>query len=202
MPDLSIEQQYPDQIICGIDEVGRGPLAGPVMAAAVILPKNVNEIAEFNILNDSKKLSAKKRELLFAVINKQCHIGIGEASVAEIDQINILQATMLAMKRAYEALPIKASVALIDGNKAPELSCITHTVIKGDSLSLSIAAASVIAKVTRDRLMKKLEEEYPYYGWSKNAGYGTQLHINALNTHGVSEHHRKSFSPVAKLYKK
>ncbi len=199
MPDLSIEQKYPGQIICGIDEVGRGPLAGPVTAAAVILPTNLLDIPQLSLLNDSKKLTAKRREILFDVIQNHCQVGIGEASVAEIDELNILQSSLLAMKRAYEALPLKSTVALVDGNRAPDLPCTIQTVIKGDSLSSSIAAASIIAKVTRDRLMEKLGQDYPYYGWSKNAGYATKIHIEALKTHGATSHHRHSFAPVAKV---
>lgn len=201
MPDLSIEKQYSGHIICGIDEVGRGPLAGPVMAAAVILPDNVLDIPELALLNDSKKLTAKRREALFPAIQTHCQFGIGQASVKEIDQINILQASLLAMARAYEALPTQATVALIDGNKTPNLSCTMQTVVKGDNVSLSIAAASIIAKVTRDRLMEELGKEYLAYGWSGNAGYGTKTHMEALQTHGATIHHRTSFAPVARAIK-
>lgn len=198
MPDLSIEKNY-SGTICGIDEVGRGPLAGPVTAAAVILPDHILDIPELALLNDSKKLTPKRREALYTSIIEQCHYGIGHASVEEIDEINILQASLLAMRRAYNALPIKADVALIDGNKAPELPCTTQTVIKGDNISSSIAAASIIAKVTRDRIMEELAKDFPHYGWSKNAGYGTKIHMEALQNHGATKHHRRSFAPITKI---
>lgn len=201
MPDLSIEQQY-SGIICGIDEVGRGPLAGPVTAAAVILPDHVLDIPELALLNDSKKLTAKRREMLFEVIKNHCQFGIGQASVEEIDEINILQASLLAMHRAFDNLPTRPDVALIDGNKTPDLPCTMQAVVKGDSISSSIAAASIIAKVTRDRLMEKLGKEYPHYGWSRNAGYGTKIHMEALETHGVTIHHRRSFAPVTRALNK
>jgi len=185
------------QIICGIDEVGRGPLAGPVMAAAVILPKRLPKF--FKEVTDSKKLTAIKREALFQPIMEYCQVGIGEASVEEIDIHNILQATFIAMGRAYDALPVRAHKAFIDGNRAPKLDCEMELVIGGDSKVKSIAAASIIAKVTRDRLMKKLCEEFPGYSWSTNAGYGTKCHYKGLNEFGPTIHHRKSFAPVRAL---
>lgn len=185
-------------IICGIDEVGRGPLAGPVMAAAVILPDTLPDF--FKTVTDSKKLTTAKREALFQPILDCCQVGLGEASVEEIDQINILQATFLAMQRAFDALPVRPTRAMVDGNRAPKLNCMDiQTVIGGDALVPAIAAASIIAKVTRDRLMKQLCDEFPGYNWSGNAGYGTKDHMNGLNTLGPTIHHRKSFAPVKAL---
>ena len=185
-------------IICGIDEVGRGPLAGPVMAAAVILPEKLPSF--FEQVTDSKKLTMAKREALFQPIMDHCQVGLGEASVEEIDTLNILQATMLAMTRAYQALPVKPHKALIDGNRAPNgIDCLTETVIGGDALVPAIGAASIIAKVTRDRLMKRLCEEFPGYNWSSNAGYGTKCHQKGLAELGPTIHHRRSFAPIKKL---
>lgn len=176
--------------VCGVDEAGRGPLAGPVYAAAVILPQNLM----IDGINDSKKLSEKKRELLYDEIIKNARaFSIASASETEIDDINILNATFLAMKRAIEGLNLKPDLALIDGNRAPKLDIPTKTIIKGDSLSASIAAASILAKVTRDRLMVKLSNEYPQYGFEKHKGYGTKLHVEALKKYGPSIIHRKSF---------
>jgi len=198
MPDLSLEQAC-QGVVCGIDEVGRGPLAGPVVAAAVILPANLHPrlLAE---LNDSKKLSAKKREALFQLILETAQVGLGRAEVAEIDSLNILKATFLAMTRAVEALGRPVDVALVDGNQRPPLPIADiRTVVKGDSKSLSIAAASVVAKVTRDREMSQLSQAFPGYGWEKNAGYGTAQHMTALRAQGVTIHHRQSFAPVNDL---
>ena len=178
------------EIICGVDEAGRGPLAGPVCAAAVILPPN----AEIPGLNDSKKLSDKKRRELFPVIKEQAiAYGIGLASHYEIDEINILQATYLAMERALAQLTVKPDIALIDGNRAKDFGLPVRTVVKGDSLSMNIAAASILAKVTRDDLMQELAEKYPQYGFEVHKGYGTKAHYEALRAHGASEIHRKSF---------
>ena len=182
--------------VAGVDEVGRGPLAGPVVAAAVILsPDSIPKG-----LNDSKKLSEKKRELLHDQIYAQAvAVSVAEASVAEIDDINILEASMLAMRRAVAGLAVPADAALVDGNRAPGLAIPTRTVIKGDGRSLSIAAASIVAKVFRDRLMKKLGEEHPDYGWASNAGYGVAKHLAALRLVGVSPHHRKTFAPIRQI---
>ena len=179
------------RILCGVDEAGRGPLAGDVYAAAVIFDENT--IIEG--INDSKKLSEKKRELLFDVITgKAMAYCIAAASVDEIEQINILNAAMLAMKRAVEGLEIKPELVLIDGNKSPELDGVdTQTVVKGDAKSQSIAAASILAKVARDRYMKALDEEYPQYRFSKHKGYGTKLHYEMIEKFGVSPVHRPSF---------
>lgn len=176
--------------VCGVDEAGRGPLAGPVCAAAVILPKNII----IDGVNDSKKLSEKKREVLFDVIcEKSLAYSIAWASVEEIEEINILNAAMLAMKRAIEGLSIKADFALIDGNKAPKLDIPAFPLVKGDALSMSIASASILAKVSRDRLMYKYDEQYPVYGFGKHKGYGTKQHTQALKEFGPCEIHRPSF---------
>lgn len=194
MPDFSIESEYSGQI-AGVDEAGCGPWAGPVVAAAVILDtKNMPQG-----LNDSKKLSAKRREALFQPIIDSSQVGVGVVDVHEIDQMNILQAAKYAMQLAIKNLSIVPDIALIDGNRAVELPCQSRLIVKGDSISLSIAAASIIAKVTRDRIMQALAEEFPDYGWEKNAGYGTAQHQAALAQHGVTQHHRKSFAPIRKL---
>lgn len=198
MPDLSREAALAG-IVAGIDEVGRGPLAGPVVAAAVIIdPASFPpELSEH--LNDSKKLSTRKREHLAALVTAHCRFAIGEASVAEIDRLNILKATFLAMRRAVDGLGQAIDHALVDGNRPPPLPCTVHCVIGGDGKSLSIAAASVVAKVYRDRLMVELDHAFPGYGWARNAGYGTSAHLDALRRLGPTMHHRKSFSPVAQL---
>ena len=176
--------------ICGVDEAGRGPLAGPVCAAAVILPPHL----EIPGLDDSKKLSDKRRRELFPVIKEQAiAYGIGLANHEEIDQINILQATFLAMRRALEQLNGKAEFALIDGNRETDFGLPVKTVVKGDSLSANIAAASVLAKVTRDDIMEAMAEEYPQYGFEIHKGYGTKAHYEALRNHGPSPIHRMSF---------
>jgi len=176
--------------ICGIDEAGRGPLAGPVFAAAVILPPG----AEIEGLNDSKKLSAKKREALFDVITETAvGYGIGFADEKEIDAVNILQATFLAMARAAAALPVGADYALVDGNRMPPLPVPGETIIKGDGLSASIAAASILAKVSRDRVMEEIDRLYPEYQFAKHKGYGTALHRELLLRYGPSPVHRQSF---------
>lgn len=191
--DTAVRNDYP--IICGVDEAGRGPLAGDVYAAAVIL----NNETLINYLNDSKKISEKRRELLYdEIIEKADAYCIATASVEEIDSINILQATMLAMKRAVEGLKITPDIALIDGNKTPELNIESRYVIKGDATSASISAASVLAKVARDRYMKKLAEKYPQYEFDKHKGYGTKLHYEKLAEFGISAVHRKTF--LKKLY--
>ncbi len=179
--------------ICGVDEVGRGPLAGPVVAAAVILDRARIPRG----LNDSKQLSEEDREELYPrIMEMAVAVGVGEASVEEIDLVNIRQATHLAMARAVRALTIPAQFALVDGNDAPALPCKCDTLIKGDSRSVSIAAASIIAKVTRDRLMALLHDNHPVYGWRQNKGYGTPEHLTGLKAHGITVHHRRSFSPV------
>ena len=183
---------YSDAVtyICGVDEAGRGPLAGPVCAAAVILPRDL----EIPGLTDSKKLTDKKRRELFPIIKEQAiAYGIGFASEQEIDEINILQATFLAMQRAIDQLEGKADLALIDGNRQKDFGLPAVTVVKGDSLSASIAAASILAKVTRDDLMLEMAETYPDYGFEIHKGYGTKAHYEALRKHGASPIHRQSF---------
>jgi len=203
MPDFAHEIRFgrlDGKVICGVDEVGRGPLAGPVVAAAAILPQDFPAALQDGI-KDSKKMSAKAREDVFGPLMESCHYAIAEASVAEIDTLNILWASMLAMERAVGLLQSlsavkKIHVALVDGNRAPKINCTAHPIVKGDDKSLSIAAASIIAKVHRDRLMKKLAEEFHLYGWEHNAGYGTSQHLGALTQHGVTVWHRASFAPV------
>lgn len=176
--------------VCGIDEAGRGPLAGPVCAAAVILPPD----CDIPGLNDSKKLSEKKREALFPVIQeKALAFGIGWATAEEIDRVNILQATFLAMARAVEALPAPADYALVDGNRMPPLPIPGETIVKGDATSASIAAASILAKVSRDRLLRRLDEEHPEYGFAKHKGYGIKAHYEAIRKYGLLPEHRRSF---------
>ena len=195
-PDYSFEKACNKFPVCGIDEAGRGPWAGPVVASAVIL--NPADIPEG--LNDSKKLTAKRRDALFDVINAAAQVGVGIATVQEIDEVNILQATFLAMRRAVEALPQSPSYALIDGNKIPpHLMCEAEAIVRGDGRSVSIAAASIIAKVTRDRIMVTLAQQFPGYGWERNAGYGVKAHQEGLNRLGVTPHHRVSFKPVHKM---
>ena len=178
------------KVICGVDEAGRGPLAGPVCAAAVILPKGL----EIPGLTDSKKLTDKKRRELFPIIKEQAiAYGIGLASHEEIDEINILQATYLAMERALAQLTVKPDIAMIDGNRAKDFGLPVRTVVKGDSLSMNIAAASILAKVTRDDLMLEMAEKYPEYGFEVHKGYGTKAHYEALRQHGASKIHRKTF---------
>lgn len=185
----AMEKGY--QAICGIDEAGRGPLAGPVFAAAVILPQGLI----IDGLNDSKKISEKKREELFDVIQKEAvSYSVAFATEQEIDQINILQATFLAMRRACEGLHISADFALVDGNRMPNLGNIAGaTIIKGDAQSASIAAASILAKVSRDRVMLELDQIYPVYQFAKHKGYGTELHRELLLEHGMCPVHRRSF---------
>ena len=185
-----IEDSLDLNVICGVDEAGRGPLAGPVCAAAVILPEHL----QIPGLNDSKKLTDKKRRELFPDIQQQAiAYGIGLASEAEIDEINILQATFLAMRRALEQLTVLPEIALIDGNRETDFGLPVKTVVKGDSLSANIAAASVLAKVTRDNIMVELAQQYPEYGFEIHKGYGTKAHYEALRTYGPSPIHRRSF---------
>lgn len=195
MPDYLFEAAVPYPV-CGIDEAGRGPWAGPVVAAAVILdPAAIPEG-----LDDSKRLNAKRREALCSAIFQCAIVGVGEASVEEIDQINILQASFLAMQRAVDALAQRPEYALIDGNRVPpDLPCPAQAIIGGDGRALSIAAASIVAKVTRDRRMVALSQQFPGYAWEKNMGYGTRAHIDGLERHGVTLHHRRSFRPIHKM---
>lgn len=191
--DTELRKEYP--VICGVDEAGRGPLAGDVYAAAVIL----NDSVLIDYLNDSKKISEKRRELLYdEVIAKADAYCVATASVQEIDELNILQATMLAMRRAVNGLGVNPDLALIDGNRLPQLNCKSQFVIHGDAVSASIAAASILAKVSRDRYMRELDEKYPEYCFSQHKGYGTKLHYEKIAEFGISEVHRKTF--LKKLY--
>lgn len=180
-------------IVCGVDEAGRGPLAGPVFAAAVVLdPQN-----PIMGLKDSKKLSAKRRNVLFdAILAQSKAYAIAFATVEEIDTLNILRATMLAMQRAVNALPIVPHLALIDGDRGPSLPCCAKYIIKGDVTEPAISAASILAKVSRDRALIELDRFFPYYGFAKHVGYGTRMHLAALAEYGPCPHHRKSFAPV------
>lgn len=198
MPDLSLELAL-NGAVAGIDEVGRGPLAGPVVAAAVIIDPATLPADLASQLDDSKKLSAAKRQRLDPLIRAHCRFAIGEASVAEIDRLNILKATFLAMRRAVDGLGMQIDHALVDGNRPPPLPCPVTCVVGGDGKSLSIAAASVVAKEYRDRLMRDLDGEFPGYGWARNAGYGTKAHLDALRRLGPSPHHRLSFAPLAQF---
>jgi len=200
LPDLSLETEAgaPAILVAGVDEAGRGPLAGPVVSAAVVLPANGLPPDIAGSIDDSKALTARRRETAMPAILGCCAVGIGTASVAEIDRLNVLQATFLSMRRALDALPDLPAVALIDGNRLPKtLPCTGRAIVRGDSRSLSIAAASIVAKVTRDRIMAKLSKRHPGYGWDRNAGYGTAEHMMALQELGVSPHHRRSFAPVS-----
>jgi len=195
LPSFSRERKI-EGPVAGIDEAGRGPLAGPVYAAAVILdparlPRGVD---------DSKAMTAEAREKAFdKIMERALAVGIGVADVAEIDEINILQATMLAMQRAMERLSIAPVRALVDGNRAPVLACPADAIVDGDAKSMSIAAASIIAKVSRDRVMCALDAEHPGYSWARNKGYGTADHLTALGLLGPTVHHRRSFAPIAQL---
>ena len=194
MPDFEYEKAAAKsgfKCICGVDEAGRGPLAGPVCAAAVILPEN----CDIEGLNDSKKLSEKKREQLFDIIKeKAVAYSVAFGSLEEIEELNILEATYLAMNRAIEALSVKADFALIDGNRVPKnIKIPCETIVKGDSKSMSVAAASVLAKVTRDRLLLEYDEKYPLYNFKKHKGYGTKEHTDLIKLYGPCEIHRLSF---------
>ncbi len=227
MPDFSLENAT-DGPVCGIDEVGRGPLAGPVVAACVYIPEDKYDLDFIGGIKDSKALTKKKREEVFPLIREHCVFGIAEIPPQDIDEINILQASLKAMERAFQSMflpfspspsPLRGSslspmgrgwpneertgegvdniTALIDGHIAPpNMPCPVQTIIKGDTLSISIAAASILAKVTRDQLMTELHAQHPHYGWETNAGYGTKEHVEAIARHGITDHHRKSFAPV------
>ena len=186
----------PAGLIAGVDEAGRGPLAGPVVAAAVIL----DDLNPIKGLADSKKLTALKRDKLYDEIRaKALCCSIAEASVEEIDALNILQATMLAMRRAVEGLRLKPNKVLVDGNRLPVLDVLAEAIVKGDSKVQAISAASILAKVTRDRWCEQIDHDYPEYGFAKHKGYGTEAHMQALKKHGATPWHRKSFAPVAEV---
>jgi len=195
-PSFAFEDEYTG-IVCGLDEVGRGPLAGPVVAAAVIIRRDVMPKKILREINDSKKIPEAKRAILWEQIHEYAEVSIAECSVGEIDTINILQASLRAMGLALAGLKTKPDFALVDGNQSPALPCPVKTIVGGDGLSFSIAAASIVAKHYRDNLMIKIANDFPHYGWETNAGYGTAHHLQALEKHGVTPHHRRSFAPVA-----
>ncbi|MCX7343718.1 MAG: ribonuclease HII [Proteobacteria bacterium] len=199
MPDFSFEQNCHYERVAGVDEAGCGPWAGPVVASAVTFFEYDEKL--WMNLNDSKKLSKTRREQCYDDItnSKKLNYSVGMASVQEIDQLNIAKATCLAMERAILALCEKPDYVLIDGIRKPQIDIPVKLIIKGDSISLSIAAASIVAKVTRDRMMTEIGEMHPEYGWAKNAGYGTSFHQQALQCYGVTSHHRASFAPIRKL---
>ena len=199
-PDMLAEQQAHEDgfaTVAGIDEAGRGPLAGPVVAAAVILPDGY----ELAGLNDSKQLSSKRRETLYAALMQDPRVkkSVAQASVEEIDRLNILRATHLAMARAAQALTPLPQMCIIDGLPVPNFPLPARNLVKGDARCLSIAAASILAKVTRDHIMQELDAQFPAYGFARNAGYGTREHLEAIRTHGITVHHRRSFAPVAQM---
>ena len=199
MPGFAHELRILAQVeglVCGVDEAGRGPLAGPVIAAAVIFDRKRIPRG----LDDSKKLTSATREKLYdRIVERAVAWGVGEATVDEIDLVNIRQATHMAMARAVRALVPAPVFALVDGNDPPPLPCPCETIIRGDGISASIAAASIIAKVTRDRMMLALHEQFPVYCWDRNKGYGTEDHLHALAVHGCTAHHRRSFAPIHKV---
>lgn len=199
MPHFMHESRHGGRV-AGVDEVGRGPLAGPVLAAAVVFSRRVPRRLAC-LINDSKALTAAQREAAFAALcaHEHVEIGVGAASVGEIVRLNILHAAMLAMRRAVARLPSLPDLALIDGNRAPPLECRVECVVGGDAESLSIAAASIIAKVLRDRAMTRLHARFPQYGWHENAGYATAAHRRALAEHGPCHHHRPTFGSVRQL---
>lgn len=201
-PDFTFEDQH-QGIVCGIDEAGRGPLAGPVVAAAVVLRRPEIPSSILSQINDSKALTAEIRAFLYSKIFEFAYVSVAESSVEEIDRINILQASLLAMKKAHAKLRRQMQeppiVALVDGNQKPKLGRIRiETIVQGDARSFSIAAASIIAKHHRDQVMRKFARKFPHYGWETNAGYGTPEHLKALEIHGVTPLHRRSFAPVSK----
>ncbi len=201
MPDFSLEEAA-GGLVAGVDEAGRGPWAGPVVAGAAILDRTSLSGVLRRGLDDSKKLKRSRREELFEALEAEARIGIGAAEVVEIDSLNILRASLLAMARAVGDLGVVPELALVDGNQQPNLPCPVVCDVKGDGRSLSIAAASIVAKVTRDRIMADLARAHPGYGWERNSGYGTAEHQAALRRLGVTPHHRRSFAPVIKIFVK
>lgn len=203
MPDYMLEMEH-GGLVAGVDEVGRGPLAGPVVAATVAFKEMPSPELSI-LLDDSKKLTARRREKAYDALRQsgEAFWAFGAASVEEIDRLNVGQACHLAMARAVERLAVKMGrwpdLALVDGNRAPQLPCSVQTVVGGDGISLSIAAASILAKVLRDRMMTRLATRYPGYAWERNAGYGTAAHMTGLTTEGVTLHHRRAFAPIRRL---
>ena len=203
--NFNIEKKSGD-IVVGIDEVGRGPLAGPVVAVAVYIKRSLwknflERYPEIIKINDSKKISKKIREKLYKILINIIQFGVGAASVKEIEEKNILQASLIAMERAYISLKINADFVLVDGINTPKIKANVKAVKNGDNKSISIASASIIAKVIRDNLMKKLSCKYPEFFWNENSGYGTKLHIDKIKLLGITPHHRKSFKPITKMIK-
>jgi len=203
--NFDIEENF-GNIVVGIDEVGRGPLAGPVVAVAVYIKRSLwknflKKYPKIIKINDSKKISKKIREELYNILINIIPFGVGAASVKEIEEKNILQASLIAMERAYTSLKISADFVLVDGINAPKIKANVKAIKNGDNKSISIATASIIAKVIRDNLMKKLSYKYPEFFWSKNSGYGTKLHIDKIKLLGITPHHRKSFKPITKMIK-
>jgi ribonuclease HII len=201
VPDFSIEKHCGKKIIAGLDEAGRGPLCGPVVAGAVIFKKY--DFDDMPTISDSKQMSEKQRNTAYDWITNNPDIvwAVAECSASEIDELNILQASLMAMTRAANLLNIKPEYCLVDGNKMPK-TVVGESVVKGDAKSLSIAAASIIAKVTRDRIMRELAKQYPQYEWEKNAGYPTQQHLQAIDKYGINEHYRKTYRPVKERIEK
>lgn len=206
MPDFSLEDEE-NGFVAGIDEAGRGPWVGPVVAGCVVFVNRDVNLYLLDNLNDSKKISKKKREKLYEILMEEKQkgnllIGIGEASSKEIDEFNILNATFMAMNRALENSLAKPLLVLVDGNKVPKgLNIKAKAIVKGDSRSYSISAASIVAKVYRDKLMEEMAKKYPFYGFDKNAGYGTKEHIEALDKYGITPEHRKSYAPIKERLK-
>ena len=203
--NFDIEKKF-GNIVVGIDEVGRGPLAGPVVAVAVYIKRSLwknflKKYPEIIKINDSKKISKKIREKLYNILINIIPFGVGAASVKEIEEKNILQASLIAMERAYTSLKISADFVLVDGINSPKIKANVKAIKNGDNKSISIASASIIAKVIRDNLMKKLSYKYPGFFWNKNSGYGTKLHIDRIKLFGITPHHRKSFKPITKMIK-
>jgi len=203
--NFDIEEKF-GNIVVGIDEVGRGPLAGPVIAAAVYINRSLwknflRNYPEIIKINDSKKVSKKIRKKLYKILINIISFGVGAASVKEIEEMNILQASLIAMERAYISLKIRADFVLVDGINVPKIKANVKALKNGDNKSISIASASIIAKVIRDNLMKKLSYKYPDFFWNENSGYGTKLHIDKIKLLGITPHHRKSFKPITKMIK-
>ena len=203
--NFDIEEKF-GNVVVGIDEVGRGPLAGPVVAVAVYIKRSLwknflERYPEINKINDSKKISKNIREKLYKILINIIQFGVGAASVKEIEEKNILQASLIAMKRAYISLKINADFVLVDGINSPKIKAKVRAIKNGDNKSISIASASIIAKVIRDNLMKKLSYKYPEFFWNENSGYGTKLHIDKIKLLGITPHHRKSFKPMTKMIK-
>ena len=201
IPDFSFEKNSGKQIVAGCDEAGRGPLCGPVVAGAVVFKKY--DFDDMPLICDSKKMTEKQRDIAYNWITNNPDIvwSVAQCSASEIDEMNILKASLTAMVRAVNALDIKPEYCLIDGNKMPS-DLVGEAVVKGDAKSLSIAAASIIAKVTRDRIMKDLAEKYPFYNWNKNSGYPTPEHLQAIEKYGINEHYRKTYRPIKERIEK